>query len=264
MCSKTLSSVFAAALVCVLASCIKEDRSGCPCYLTVDPTLVPSAVGGKMPATLEISGARDFRDSLLLDGETCAEPFVVPVPRPNVFVSVFAGAEDCFVPGEGIRIPPGSDCPGVYLYSARVVTDGEESFVKPLPVKQFCVLTVKIVPVNDVFLESFHLEISGSICGYHLDSRPAEGDFRCSAFPSGDGLCTARLPRQRDNSLMMQVMEGEAALRYFALGEYIAASGYDWTAENLEDIYLEIDYAATSFTVRVNGWETTVEYEVLI
>ena len=248
----------------LLLSCsVKEDRSVCPCHLTVDPSCIFLPLEEDL-ASLDVSGAGSFLLTQELYEVNGPEPFVVEVPRPNVFLTVHSGAGDCFLPGEGIRIPPGEQCPPVYMYSRRIVTDGETAEAAPLLSKQYCLLTVRIVPLNDVFLESFHLSVEGTVCGYNLDASPAPGEFRCASAPSAEGICEMCLPRQRDNSLMMQVLEGEHSLRWFALGEYIAASGYDWTTPDLEDIYLEIDYAATEFTIRVNDWETTIEREVLI
>ena len=266
MCSDVVKSLLGAVLVSVaLLSCsVKEDRSVCPCYLTVDPAAIPVSCADAYPVSLEVSGAKAFRCPLTLSEEDCAEEFIVEVPRPNVFLSVFTGTGEAFIPGEGLRIPFGEQCPPVYLYSERVVTDGETARAMPVLRKQFCTLTVKIVPVNDVFLESFHLQMDGHVCGYDLDSTPAEGAFQCISTPSDEGLCVARIPRQRDASLMMQVMDGSHPLRYFALGEYIAESGYDWLADDLEDIYMEIDYAATGFTIHVGAWEKTINIEILI
>ena len=265
MCSDSIKILLGLVLGAALPSCsIKEDRSVCPCYLTVDPAAIPATCAEGFPVALEVAGAKDFRSPRSLQEADCAEEFTLEVPRPNVFLSVFTGAGDAFVPGEGLRIPFGEPCPPVYLYSERVVTDGETARAQPVLRKQFCRLTVKIVPVNDVFLESFHLQLDGNVCGYDLDSSPKEGTFQCVALPSGEGLCETMIPRQRDASLMMQVMDGSEPLRYFALGEYIAESGYDWYSADLEDIFLEIDYAATAFTVRVGDWEKTINIEILI
>ena len=265
MCSEILKPFRGLLCLLLLLSCsVKEDRSLCPCYLTVDPEAVPGSCGAVFPVSLEVSGARSFRLSQPLEEQDCGGEFTLEVSRPNVFLSVFSGAGSCFVPGEGLIIPPGEQCPPVRLYSERVMTSGETARAVPVLHKQYCSLTVKIVPVNDVFLESFHLELEGNVCGYSLDSTPLEGPFRCEAWPTGEGVCTARLPRQKDASLMMQVLDGTHSLRYFALGEYIVESGYDWYSEDLADIFLEIDYAATLFTIRVGEWEKTVQIEVLI
>lgn len=53
-------------------------------------------------------------------------------------------------------------------------------------------------------------------------------------------------------------------LRTFSIGEYIIESGYDWTAESLEDVNVEIDYAKTEVSFTVNDWEKTVHFDVEI
>ena len=53
-------------------------------------------------------------------------------------------------------------------------------------------------------------------------------------------------------------------MRTFSIGEYIIESGYDWTAESLEDVNVEIDYAKTEVSFTVNDWEKTVHFDVEI
>ena len=251
-------------LSAALSCSVKEDRSDCPCYLTVDPVEVSGTCGDGFPVLLSVSGRQDFLMQRDLESGDCETPLVLEVPRPNVFVSVLAGAGECFIPGEGLVIPYGAECPPVRMFSQRVVTDGETARVVPVLHKAYCELAVRIVPVNDVFLDRFHIAIEGNVTGYAPDSSLLPGDFRSEAYPTAEGVCVTRIPRQRDASLMMTVLEEEKPLRYFALGAYIEQSGYDWLAADLEDIFLEIDYAATAFTIRVGEWEKTVEMEVLI
>ncbi|MBO7547737.1 MAG: hypothetical protein J6T07_04760, partial [Bacteroidales bacterium] len=47
-------------------------------------------------------------------------------------------------------------------------------------------------------------------------------------------------------ALLLTLIAGAFPLRSFAVGEYLAAAGYDWTAPDLEDIRLEIDLASTA------------------
>ena len=55
------------------------------------------------------------------------------------------------------------------------------------------------------------------------------------------------LPVQMDGSLRLNVMAYDGTLlRSFALGEYILQSGYDWNAEDLEDIRIEVDIVHSS------------------
>jgi hypothetical protein len=74
----------------------------------------------------------------------------------------------------------------------------------------------------------------------------------------------AVLPRQIDASLMLEVDDGKGGYKAFALGQYIVSSGYDWTAEDLEDITVTLDYALTEIRLVIGGWESVYEYEMEI
>jgi hypothetical protein len=57
---------------------------------------------------------------------------------------------------------------------------------------------------------------------------------------------------------------GTSVLKTFALGEYIHASGYDWSAADLEDITVGIDYTRTKLIISVLGWDDVYEFDVVI
>ena len=70
------------------------------------------------------------------------------------------------------------------------------------------------------------------------------------------------LPRQKDASLKLSVLEKTSVLKTFALGNYICQSGYDWTAENLQDIVVKIDYACTRVSIVVGPWEHSYDVDI--
>ena len=72
----------------------------------------------------------------------------------------------------------------------------------------------------------------------------------------------AVLPRQSDASLMLYIDDGDTSVKAFALGQYIVSGGYDWTADDLEDISVSIDFAQTEVLVTVDGWESVYDYDV--
>ena len=110
----------------------------------------------------------------------------------------------------------------------------------------------------------FSLTVKGNICGYSPDRSVVEGDFSFTFVPASDGTGSVRVPRQTDDSLILQIRDGNRVLREFALGEYVAESGYDWEAENLSDVEIAIDYANSNITVKVEGWSDIFEYDVVI
>jgi hypothetical protein len=62
----------------------------------------------------------------------------------------------------------------------------------------------------------------------------------------------------------MHIVFSDRIVRTFALGSYIAASGYDWAALDLEDLTLNVDISLTSVTVSTDLWSKTEEIEIWI
>ena len=109
--------------------------------------------------------------------------------------------------------------------------------------------------------------------GYYTSGSPVPGFFRCRPDPSpgqaGKTDWTACLPRQRDDSLLLHICDLNAGeetppLRTFALGHIIAAAGYDWTAPDLEDLTLDLDFAASTLTLGTDRWTRTLSFEIIL
>ena len=99
---------------------------------------------------------------------------------------------------------------------------------------------------------------------YSLDGLPSEGDFACVAYPGESGNLQAGLPRQVDASLVLEVDDGTSVLKTFALGEYIVNGGYDWTAEELEDVTVTLNYQMTYVKISISGWDREYFYNIIL
>ncbi len=75
--------------------------------------------------------------------------------------------------------------------------------------------------------------------------------------------CSLCLPRQRDSSLSLEIAEEASVLKSFALGNYIEGSDYDWSAPELDDIVVTIDYARTRLSISVGEWERSYSFDVV-
>ena len=155
---------------------------------------------------------------------------VLPVPKGEVAVSAVGGA---LAEGDGsVRIPAGEEAPPLYLfYAAR--------------------------PPFEAVVEGFY-------GGWEPDGGPAPGSFSRRLLPGSDGRAALRLPRQGDDSLLMHIVFSDQVVRTFALGSYIAAAGYDWSAPDLEDLSLQVDISLTSVTISSDLWSRTEDIELWI
>jgi hypothetical protein len=53
-------------------------------------------------------------------------------------------------------------------------------------------------------------------------------------------------------------------LKTFAIGEYLQAGGYDWTAEELEDATVILDYYITGIRITYKGWDKEYSYDITL
>ena len=251
MCSDRLLRVLVPLLL--VPSCsVKENRAACPCALTVELTGLPVR-----PVVLGVTG-EGYSLTEVVHADTV---LVLPVPKGEMAVSAVGGA---LAEGDGsVRIPSGEEAPPLYLFHAAVSTDAEQVVLPVTLHKQFCTLELLFKgPAG--YGPPFEVAVAGAYGGWLPDGRPAAGPFSRRLLPGSDGRATLRLPRQGDDSLLMHIVFSDQKVRTFALGSYIAASGYDWTAPDLEDLTLHVDISLTSVTVSTDLWSRTEDIELFI
>lgn len=254
-------------LVFMLCSCsVKEDRSGCPCVLELDF----SSADGNLLDSLSVSIVEE--DELLhaafVPAYRYGEIYRTEVRKSVLMLNVYAFGEDSggkwpllSAHRSGMDIPQGDECPPVYMHCSTIDARAELRREKVVPRKNFCTLGITMQSEGECPLI---LEIDGNVSGYGRDGRPAAGRFIFRPETDGQGRCSVRIPRQTDGSLRLRISDEDDVLRDFALGEYIIESGYDWEAEDLEDVEITVDYAKTGVRFVIRGWEETIEFEIII
>lgn len=243
----------------LLSSCIKEDRSICPCHLYVDLTEVDSsAISSVKMAVSDVASC--FLVSEVVK-EDYASECVLKVPRRRLWFNVYSGDDGLGTQDSGLLIPYGRDCPPVYMYSSLIDADCEKVVKKVKMSKNHCKMTVCLE--NEKGFE-YSMSVKGNVCGYSADGLPLAGEFNYRLKSEEDGGFSVIVPRQQDSSLVLDVEDGDRVLKSFALGEYVNASGYDWKSENLRDIVVTIDYALTKVRVQVKGWDYVYDFDVVI
>ncbi len=244
----------AAALLLSLCSCIKENREDCPCRLDLFFT------GEHLPCVISLqSGEKTFVDTVRTAGT-----FSVSVPRGEVRLNACSGAGDAFDPRRGLIIPEGKECPPVYMCSRSISANAEIVRDTVRLHKNHCRITLKIKTEDGKPIKGYNLALRGGVCGYDLKGSPLRGPFSYVAKASADSDYACTVPRQVDDSIVLEISDEPDVLRKFAVGEFIAESGFDWTLEDLEDIVLEIDYSRTGVTFRISGWTRTIKMDVVI
>lgn len=239
------------------ACCVLEDRDRCPCRLRIDLSGIPES-----DITLFLSlpdGSWQDVCSLTLPLEN---ELTRAVPKGTVDVMAVCPKPSGSPVGNGWEIPPGEDCPPVYLGAVRVDTDRETAACRVTVHKCYCRLRFRLAAESETEPFPFRLSVEGEVSGFSGSGAPREGLFRYVLPPFDvSGTASVCLPRQRDASLRLEILFSDNVLRTFALGQWLERSGYDWKKPDLDDVELELDYARTRLTVRTEAWEDCIYFE---
>ncbi len=257
---KTIPLSLLTALVSVVlcTGCsVKEDRDKCPSRLVLDFSQVDTSAISSADLIIRADDGFVFTDEL--DSEDFRAGVTVDIPRGNVTVGVWTGTEGMLSP-DGLEIPQGKDCPPLYFHTSVFDNTENEHRETVRLRKNHCRMTVIL---NNIETEPKGVSLTGNIAGYALDGTPEEGRFSCRLSPDGKGGHLVVLPRQTDDSLTMEIDDGSDVVKRLSLGGYIAETGYDWNAPDLEDLVVEVDMALTSVRLSIPGWDKVHEFDIV-
>ena len=272
MFSDYIARILVGAALCVvsgtlLPSCsISEDRSECPCFLVLDfSTLECSSLisQGFDSLRLELSDRNGFDKSECFALDSYVQEYCVSVPKTGVQVSVICAEEAYAYLDRKLQIPQGMDCPKVYMQTEwmETATDGVRRTVSLH--KNWCNIELNMVHPELGSQGMQMVSLEGNICGYDFDGSLLEGPFYCLSRMNSDGIFRIKVPRQRDDSLRLRLYSRDLEeLKTFPLGTCIIESGYDWTAEDLEDISVSLDFASSSIKVSTSKWKKTLNFDL--
>lgn len=271
---------------------VKEDRDLCPCTLVLE---FPREDAERLQdgVTVCMRGYSDDGFSLcdtLLAGQAASDgspdtisdkwSYSYVVPKGDIDLAVAYSADglagELNSSGRWIEIDEGRPCPSIWTCCEKVSARADRVTVPVRLHKNFCRIDIQVRDVDGAEFP-FKLRVRGNVNGYGLDGKPARGAFLCDAERSeteGSGTASestgyghgyaVTVPRQTDDSLTLEIVTGDGVAKSFAIGNYIASSGYDWTSADLKDICLEIDYARTVISFTIDKWTHSEQFEVVI
>ena len=266
---KALISLLLPALAAAASCSVKEYREDCPCYLSVDlRRAFDDIVNG--PEDLMISvycPETYYRETFPV--RDCPDSLELKVPRGEVIVSALYSRNSRAVKDKSLVISYGDQADSIYAFSAVVDTSGEEAREYVDLHKQYSTVYLKFLwPEGESPSGIPRLKVRSGTNGLFIDAlEPSKGEF-CIELPGKDitQRQSFRIPRQSDKSLTLELYDrnSDKLLDDIALGVHIDETGYDWNAEDLQDIYIEVDYTKTDAVVSVKEWDDGEEVQKTI
>lgn len=260
MCGKIQNRVtLMSLLVACLASCsVKEARGPCPCWLQLD---LENSIGEELLVSV---WSEEFYLTDTFEPESGSYVYEHSVPKGVQKCGVAGGLENSELTGHDLLTVSGCQADPIFASSTEVNADGESVRQKILLHKQYANICLSIS--RDVSSDfPYKLKVNSNVAGIDLrNMSPVKGEFDYRPQDSGTGEYNFRVLRQMDDSMTVGLIKDGVAIGDLPLGEYIAKSGYDWTAADLEDIYIGIDFIRSEVSVSVCDWETGETFEMKI
>ncbi len=248
---------------------VKEDRSVCPCWMSVNLSGIPEPNCSNAILTMRGNSSENAVDYEFHRAENiCLTENIFTdeyeVPRGSVEVSAIATDNRCGLlrKDDVLEIPLGNQMDSLYCYFRTFDTRRESVLCNINLHKEFCTIYLTLGSID---YECPHIvEIQGNVAGISiLNLLPVEGLFSYNPACIG-GQYIFRVPRQSEDSLAVNLKSNGETADTFPLGEYIAKCGYDWSAEDLADISITIDIPKQQVLVSVSGWEDIIIMDIVI
>lgn len=245
-------------LVLALCSCsVKEDRSVCPCELSIRPAEPLRTEGNVLVSVIQEGSV--VKQGMLTRQDFESGKCRMTVPRKLSVLTVFTGITDMDAQGGrllGIRSL--HDCDEVYSCMEPADLDREQYDCTVLLHKNFARLDLLVLGMPD----GGELSVKGSVDGYDLvNLDPNRGAFACAPC-EGLGMWSLRLPRQTDDSLLLEIAFSGVTVYTVPVGKLIAASGYSYDEEDLRDMSVTVDLSGRDAMIRIAGWEQGESYSI--
>ena len=249
-------------LLTAAVSCsVKEERQECPCWLDI-------VVKGCREVSRNVTVSTWNPGILFTEGidvEDYPDYYERTVPKGYVNVSVYAGQKEQTLSGECLVIPDGKSCDSLWVHRSLVDCSGEFAFDTATLHKQFATIFLKIDNLSPGEDYPYGLVLWSAFDGLRLtDCTPHSGAWTFPLRRLPDGTYSFRVPRQGDGTLTIDLFLDGEKIDEYPIGEHILKAGYSWLSEDLEDIWIGMDYGRSEIHISMESGEEGASYDAVI
>ena len=253
------SFLISASLLILTACSVKENRADCPLRIRFTERVNPYGCIADVRVSLCRKGLTEGGDASFTMNEFADREFELQTGKGHTLVSVLSGSDTSVtVDGNLIRFNRGLPVPEIFALSDEFTSGvyDEEHVVRDSLCRQTAAVTMTIDnPEWDD--RSYDMSVRSAWNGFDRITMAAiSGEMVCNiASAESDSAYRFFVPRQGDNSLMLELKEEDGRIWSYPIGKVIADSGYDWRARHLSDISLTMDMSKTLVRITVNEWK---------
>lgn len=242
----------------LLGSCsVKSDRTQCPTLLCLN-----LSGGDEKTMDIYIKGSdTPYRHATQISKEAGKNAQVsFEIDRGKTIIAAVSGLHECFIESDTLFSPDGGPMDEIFAFSAGFEAEGDVKLIDGELHRQSAFLFLDIAS-SDEDNYPFYVGVKSNTCGLDLRNlSPVQGGFSAVLHPVLGVSHRICLPRQADDSLSLEFYDSQmmrdssSPVESLDIGLIIRESGYDWSAEDLDDIYVSLDYSDASVSVRVVPW----------
>lgn len=239
-------------------SCIKEDRTVCPCLFSMDF----SHINREIVKQLHIFIIDDNHNTLLhdsLNNEKFGDIYEMYIPKRNVEIMIWGNIGKSSILdtlNKRVNTVNGENPDNLYLYYNMICIHGEKMRVRISMRKYYHNIKVFFKGKANKNRE-LSIRINSSTSGYNFDGIPAGGEYNLIR----DSVFSFNIFRQKiPEELMMTLSDGNKVLFEYELGKNILPL-FDYEGNrDLNDVCLIIDFSSSTIKVDKVDWEIPGNY----
>lgn len=228
----------------MLSCSVKENRMECPCLLEI------TLAGGNDSKAVVGVWKDELVNSLDVNSYDKSRRHALDIPRGYFTMTACSGLRRKLPRDGSFFLEKGEEMEEIYAGSSQLEALADTVYGSVVLHRQFAFINVRVLCISAEQMPQ-DIIIGGNTAGMDLRTMaPLPGKYEVVLHPIFGEYCRASVPRQLDSSLIMDI----AGLGRIPIGEYITESGYDWSAADLADIELDIDFIECTVTLKASGW----------
>ena len=267
--------IITAMIICLaLSSCIKEDRTKCPCYLHLDLSRVDSNYIHTL--NLMMDSGSTFPEWIPVERTLLGDTLIIPVGKSEFDFCAWGNLSSSLLDGENRVISPGMQQDSLWSDYRRINTRCEDAYISVIPTRQFIPVTIivrgMLGGITRIDAELGHISSRLSFTGAATGAAGAIHP-RLDKTPASNGgyylYRTMILTQTSATAATLSIefdRDGHTFHSSFPLGEMLLSSGEDISLTSQKPIILDLTVGTANIllTIKVEDWTAHGVFEITL